>query len=131
MVTDYLFVYGSLLKNAKNEISVFLSFHAKLLGKAYFYGKLFDVSWFPGAVLSLDTTEKVYGSVYEITEVTKVFEVLDEYEGVAEKLFKRVKVEAYLESENMLETWVYVYNHSTDRLKHIVSGDYLQYSAKK
>lgn len=128
MDSSYLFVYGTLLQDFNNAISRFLTEQATFVAKGYFNGKLFEVDNFPGAILTNVESEKVFGSLYKISDSHKTFEVLDAYEGVADGLYKRLLVEAYLDSGNSVKTWAYIFNHSTKHLKQISSGDYLKHS---
>ncbi|OBQ55288.1 hypothetical protein VQ01_07335 [Tamlana sp. s12] len=130
---DYLFVYGTLLKGVKNDMSRFLVAHSQFVGTGSFQGKLYQVSWFPGAVVSSNTQEKVYGSVFKIDDFENVFKVLDAYEGITpvpseSDLFKRESVQARLDDGTPIETWVYLYNRSVNHLKWISSGDFLKFS---
>lgn len=131
MASNYLFVYGTLLKNFDSYMSKFLEKNAEFFGESYFNGKLFEISWYPGAVLSTDEDDKVYGHIYKITDEEKTFKILDDYEGISETAevpneFKRVLIHAFLNNETMLQTWVYVYNLSTLNLRQIASGNYLK-----
>lgn len=114
-------------------MSKFLAAHSQFIGKGYFYGKLYQVTWFPGAVLSVNTSSKVYGMVFKIENPEGVFIVLDDYEGIGEhypepQLFKKVFTTAYLEDGTTLKTRVYLYNLPVNGLKQITSGDYLNNS---
>lgn len=127
----YLFVYGTLLKDSRHEMSDFLLSHAVNIGSAYFHGKLFQVSWFPGAILSNINSERVYGSLFKLNDLEIVFKTLDDYEGVSKlspqfSLFKRELVTAYFEDGSTIETWVYLYNLPTKNLKLISSGNFLK-----
>lgn len=129
--SDYLFVYGTLQKNLDNDMSKFLSENAQIVGKGYFHGKLYRVSWFPGAITSINTSDKVYGSIFKLINSETVFNVLDDYEGVGDNhtkpnLYRKEIVTAYLENRDALKTWVYIYNHSISHLKQIISGDFLK-----
>lgn len=131
MNRTYLFVYGTLLKDSENEISKFLASHSVFIGKGYFYGKLYQVSWFPGAVLSNNTEERVFGHVFKIDNPNSVFNVLDDYEGIGEhylepRLYQKKIITVFLEDKTEVESWVYLYNHSTENLKQIISGDFLK-----
>lgn len=106
-------------------MSRFLSANSEYVGKAYFVGKIYNIHDYPGAILSTNASERVYGSIYKITNKANVFEVLDRYEGVEEHLFKRITVNAHLSSGDTLKTWVYIYNRSIADKKRIYSGDYL------
>ncbi|WMI68683.1 gamma-glutamylcyclotransferase [Mangrovimonas sp. YM274] len=127
---DYLFVYGTLLKDTGHEMSRFLLEHAQWIGDGYFYGKLFKVDNYPGAILSDDSKDKVFGSIYQLSNTNRVFEVLDSYEGIDPNstepdLYKRMKVDSHLEDGNTVSSWVYIYNLDTEHLEQIHSGNYL------
>ncbi|WP_053990812.1 gamma-glutamylcyclotransferase [Mangrovimonas sp. TPBH4] len=130
METTYLFVYGTLLKDTGHEMSCFLLEYSQWIGDGYFYGKLFKVENYPGAILSDDSKDKVYGSIYQLSNTIRVFEVLDSYEGIdphstEPDLYKRIKVNTYLEDGSTLLSWVYIYNLDTEHLEQIHSGNYL------
>jgi len=82
--SNYLFVYGTLQNKVDNDMSKFLSSNAVLIGKGYFHGKLYKISWFPGAITSNNASDKVFGSVFKLIHAETVFNVLDDYEGVGE-----------------------------------------------
>ncbi|GAA4282261.1 hypothetical protein GCM10022260_26840 [Gaetbulibacter aestuarii] len=110
----------------------FLRAHSDYLGEGYFQGKLFNVSWFPGAVLSDRESDLVYGHVFRLKNENKVFSVLDDYEGIGEAyekphLFKKVLVSVILDRITELPCWVYLYNLSVDGLQQITSGNYLEF----
>ncbi len=138
MRPSYLFVYGTLLNENDNAMSKFLAAHSVFVSKGYFYGKLYLVDWFPGAILSDNTEtssaqvseERVFGSVFKISDPALVFKVLDDYEGLGEHdpkphLFKRETITVFLENNTKIKAWVYVYNHSTANLKRIISGNFI------
>ncbi|MFI1743342.1 gamma-glutamylcyclotransferase family protein [Thalassobellus sediminis] len=131
MNSDYLFVYGTLQNNLDNDMSKFLSIHAIFISRGYFHGKLYRVSWFPGAITSINGSNKVYGSIFKLKNPETVFSVLDDYEGVGENhskpnLYKRQIVKAYVEDGTVLQSWVYIYNHKIAHLEQIISGDFLK-----
>lgn len=132
MKSDYLFVYGTLLKGFDSYMSKFLDKNADFIGEGYINGKLFEVSWYPGAVLSKNPAEKVYGHIFKIHELKKTFKILDDYEGVGDSSaeysneYKRELIETFLKDGQVLLTWVYTYNNATDHLRLIASGDFLK-----
>ena len=126
---NYLFVYGTLMQDFKNEMSQFLASHSQFIAHGYFTGKLYEVDGFPGAIPSDDEHEKVYGSVFKLHDNNKVFEVLDAYEGIDKTssepdLYNRLLVDVSLDNKESLSCWVYMYNFSVDSLKQIPSGRY-------
>jgi gamma-glutamylcyclotransferase (GGCT)/AIG2-like uncharacterized protein YtfP len=111
-------------------MSRYLHNHAEMVGRASFQGKLYHITWFPGAVLSTDKADRVYGTLFKLKHGDTVFKVLDDYEDFDAKntessLFKREIVTANLEDETTLKTWVYLYNQALNGHKQITSGDFL------
>lgn len=128
---QYLFVYGSLLKDFDSYMSKFLTRNSEFMGTGYFNGRLYEISWYPGAVLSEVPSEKVFGHLFKIHNEEKTFQILDDYEGIGTTSqhpneYKRVLIGVYLDSNDTINTWVYVYNLSTTHLKLITSGNYLK-----
>ena len=126
--TNYLFVYGTLLRDANNDMSQFLLQHANYIGKGFVYGRLYQVDWYPGAILTDKKSEKVFGHIYRILEGTTLFETLDVYEGVEDGLYLRLSTRAYLDNDTECKCWMYVYNRSIANLKRIDSGNFLDLS---
>ena len=131
MQAEYLFVYGTLLKDFDSYMSKFLNRNSEFIGTGYFNGRLYQISWYPGAVLSDVQSEKVFGHLFKIHNEEKTFQILDDYEGIDESAehsneYKRVLIQAHLESNVTINTWVYVYNLATTHLKLITSGNYLK-----
>lgn len=135
MHSDYLFVYGTLLKDVENGMSKFLAKHSEFIGKGYFFGKLYQISWFPGAIASSNSLEKVYGSLFKLTDLDSVFKKLDEYEGVGNNypkpnLYRKKLIPIFLDNGSSFKAWVYLYNLPIKDLKLIDSGDFLKFSSK-
>jgi gamma-glutamylcyclotransferase (GGCT)/AIG2-like uncharacterized protein YtfP len=131
MESNYLFVYGTLLKDFESYMSKFLNRNSEFIGSGYFNGRLYEISWYPGAVLSDVPSEKVYGHIFKIHNGEKAFKILDNYEGLGDTSehsneYKREIIEAYLHTGERQETWVYLYNQHTMGLKRIESGNFLQ-----
>lgn len=77
-----------------------------------------------------DNSERIYGSIYIINNPTLVFNVLDDYEGLGEHdpkpyLFKKEIISVFLENNTKIKTLVYLFSHSTEHLKRINSGDFI------
>jgi gamma-glutamylcyclotransferase (GGCT)/AIG2-like uncharacterized protein YtfP len=130
---DKLFVYGTLRNEFENEYAKFLKKHGKNLGNGYFFGQLFDVGHYPGAIYDALCTEKVFGDII-LLQNDKVLHMLDAYEGVDElnpqpQEYKREMIAIFSEGKAVF-CWTYLYNHPVQSLKKINSGDYLQYLSK-
>lgn len=128
---DYLFVYGTLQKESDNDMSKFLSANSKAVGKGYIQGKLYKISWFPGAIVSKNSSEKVYGTLFKLKNISSTLEILDHYEGFYKhntetSLFKREITTVFLENGALVDAWVYLYNQNITEGKRILSGDFLK-----
>ncbi len=115
-------------------MSDFLAQHARFYSQGYFFGKLFDLGDYPGAIVGNDTREKVVGDIFIIHDAPHTFAVLDEYEEVGNHFpvpneYKREEIIVYTHQEEKLEAWVYLYNHPTGQLSPIFSGDFLKHGA--
>ncbi len=131
MELNYLFVYGTLLKNFDSHMSKFLEKNAEFVSEGFFYGRLYEVSWYPGAVISTNETEKVYGHIFKIKNEAKTFKILDDYEGIVETAehpneYTRILIDTFLRNNTTIKSWVYGYNFKTTNLKRILSGNYLK-----
>ena len=129
---NYLFVYGTLLEECKNELSKKLKDQSEFIGNAHFNGKLFNVDWYPGAIYLPNSDYKVYGKVYKIEHFKEIIKQLDDYEGVGNQFespnqYKREKIKISLANESCIDAWVYIYNWPTDELEFIPHGNYIQY----
>lgn len=128
---DYLFVYGTLMHTVDHEMSRFLQANAQFVGHAHMYGQLYEIDGYPGAVASENTSERVYGHLFRITDTDSVFKVLDAYEGIGvgnpnDYEYQRTPITVYLEDGTTLRAWFYAYNFPTDTFLRIVSGRYLE-----
>jgi gamma-glutamylcyclotransferase (GGCT)/AIG2-like uncharacterized protein YtfP len=128
-MSNLLFVYGTLL-NEDNEYAVYLKNHSRFYSNGKIKGKLFDIGEYPGAVLSSNSEDYIYGSILEVDHPENVFPVIDDYEGYGndqsmpnEFIRLPVEIETSLTSINC---WIYVYNLPIAGLKLIESGRYLK-----
>lgn len=78
---DLLFVYGTLMSSFNDKNSHLLRRYASLLGEASVSGLLYNISWYPGLVRK-QTSTKVWGELYHVTDSDHLWPVLDAYEGV-------------------------------------------------
>ncbi|HZX14115.1 MAG TPA: gamma-glutamylcyclotransferase family protein [Thermodesulfobacteriota bacterium] len=129
---DYIFVYGTLRKDSKNQMYHILARYADFVGVGTFMGKLYNIGEYPGTVPSDNPDDVVRGEVYALRDPNRVLKVLDDYEGCGQDdpsptEFRRQKVNISLESGRNINAWIYIYNRSTDGLKVIPSGDYTQF----
>jgi gamma-glutamylcyclotransferase (GGCT)/AIG2-like uncharacterized protein YtfP len=137
--TEYLFVYGSLRRDAEHDVFSKVKTHLQYIGQGYFSGLLFDLGKYPGAVESTeDDSSKVKGEVYAIEDHRNdVFRTLDKYEGynrekISKSLFVRKRTIIQLRGGKEVTVWIYLYNRpeQIQKAKLISSGDYLRVKNK-
>ena len=101
-----IFVYGTLKRAYSNEFARFLHSNSVYLGEATVKGKLYLMDWYPALILD-SNGYNVYGEVFEIKHnLPEVTEMLDEYEGVEEGLYKKVNALVLL-NEGTVEVALY------------------------
>ncbi len=130
-MVDKLFVYGSLLKGAGNQMAQLLHEKGNFLGEGYLKGTLYKVDWFPAVVPDTQTASLVYGHIFHLEQPQKVLSIFDTYENYypddpSKSLYLRVQ-QSILYKEEQIECWVYVWNQSLKGLTWIPSGNYLEY----
>jgi len=134
-MSDYLFVYGTLRQQARRRAAgsrcyQLLQQHASLLGQGRLQATLYLVDYYPGAIASKNPKWQVTGEVYQLQQSAFVLAELDHYEecgpGFASPTeYLRLQQQITLQNGEMISAWVYIYNHLTQGLKQILSGDFL------
>lgn len=129
-MSDYLFVYGLLRKDAPSQMSKLLARKAEYVSPATFQGKMYLVETYPGTVPSENPADCVKGEVHKIKNAS-LLETLDEFEGIDEEFptpyeYRREIVEVELEDQSKVSAWMYVYNWEVDESTRIDSGDFFQ-----
>ena len=124
---EYLFVYGSLMKHQDNEMSSFLEKNAEYLDEGYFYGRLYLIDDYPGAVTGKPEDGKVYGHIFRIPEPDNVFPIIDNYEEIGEEFpipneYRREQTSIICKDGSSLLCWAYIYNRSVNNLQQLPSG---------
>lgn len=132
MNSEYLFVYGTLRRDTQSEMYHLLARFANFLGDATFQGELYLVDYYPGVVPSTRSEATVRGEVYRLFDPAKVLQKLDEYEECGPEFLQpaeyvRRKEHVLLKDGRDIVAWIYIYNRSTDGLRRIESGDFLNF----
>lgn len=128
-MNDLLFIYGTLL-DEDNEYAVYLKKNSKpyLYGKVK--GKLFDLGEYPGAILSDEGNQYIYGNILKINDPEKVFPLIDNYEGFGQhqpQPNEFIRITTLIETETGLaDCWIYLYNLSVEGLTRIEDGWYIK-----
>ncbi len=136
MTNEFIFVYGSLRKEAASSMYYILARHCQFFAEGYLQGKLYEVDGYPGAIESLGQNDKVFGELYRINSRELVFSALDDYEECAAHYpepheYERKQVPISLFEGGSITAWVYLFNYNVSNLIQIESGDYLVSMKKK
>lgn len=129
-MADFLFVYGTLRRACAHPMHAVLAADSRYMGIAHYQGKLYRVSHYPGLVPSDNPAQQVVGEVYQLLKPAQTLAELDRYEECSADFpppqeYRRVLQQVTLENDDSVNAWVYLYNHSTDKLTAILSGDFL------
>ena len=129
MISDLLFVYGTLMRGFNQPMAQLLSRSADFIGEAQCRGRLYLVKHYPGLVLSDDPTEMVFGELYRLRQPKELLREFDMYEACGEGFaepteYIRQMLSVTLEG-GTTEAWTYVYNWPVAHLTRIASGRFL------
>ena len=122
-----LFVYGSLMSSAGHAMGERLRREARLLGEATIQGRLYKISWYPGAVDAPDAGKRVHGELYALAQPSRALAWLDRYEGIAPGAtrsaeYERVERPVRLASGEEIVAWVYLYRGDVAGRSAVPSG---------
>lgn len=117
-------MYGTLKRGGKFHRQLGNDPGVQYIGEARIRGELFHLPTenFPGAIPT-GGNRYVYGQLFSIEEPRKTLRALDEFEGVAEGLFRRRMVDAWA-GKKRTRAWVYFYVGSLDSANQLTDGVY-------
>lgn len=124
MISRYLFVYGTLKRSSRSPFALFLGEQATFIDNGFFFGKLFQIGHYPGAVPSELPEDKVFGEIYRLFNPARTLPALDHYEEFGPSFpepneFRRELQTVYPANGSPLQAWVYLYNRNTSHLNRI------------
>ena len=131
MISDRLFVYGTLMRGFDHPMAQLLSRSADFIGEARCRGRLYLIKHYPGLVLSDDPAELVHGEVYRLRAPDELLREFDMYEACGEGFaapteYLRRMLPVTVEGEAASEVWSYIYNWPVTGLPRIASGRFLE-----
>jgi gamma-glutamylcyclotransferase (GGCT)/AIG2-like uncharacterized protein YtfP len=131
MISDRLFVYGTLMRGFDHPMAKLLSRSADFIGEARCRGRLYLVKHYPGLVLSDDPEDSVFGEVYRLRARDELLREFDMYEACGDSFpppteYIRQMLSVTLQDGSASEAWSYIYNWPVDSLPRIASGKFLQ-----
>lgn len=129
---EFIFVYGTLRKAIAGGCHDVLARYSDYVADGYLQGTLYEVNGYPAAVESANPHDKVYGEVYKMADSRLVLPALDAYEECTPDYpepheYSRKQLTISLCGGGRVNAWVYIFNHQVTHLRHIASGDYLNY----
>jgi gamma-glutamylcyclotransferase (GGCT)/AIG2-like uncharacterized protein YtfP len=131
MISDRLFVYGTLMRGVDHPMAQLLSRSADFIGEARCRGRLYLVKHYPGLVLSDDSTDVVFGELYRLHQPRELLREFDMYEACGEGFpaptqYIRQMLEVTRDGQAADEAWTYVYNWPVTGLPRIASGRFME-----
>lgn len=131
MTPPYLFVYGTLRKEAARKAHQLLVKKADFIGEACYQGRLYRISYYPGVVPSANPAHQVKGELYALRDPDNTWQVLDDYEGCSSHFsppteYVRRQQQVVLNNGQEVTAWIYLYQHEISWLEEIISGDFLE-----
>jgi gamma-glutamylcyclotransferase (GGCT)/AIG2-like uncharacterized protein YtfP len=134
MISDRLFVYGTLMRGFDHPMAQLLSRSADFIGEARCQGRLYLVKHYPGLVLSDDLTDLVFGELYRLRQPAELLREFDMYEACGEGFAEPTEYIRQMLSVRLAvtladataEAWTYLYNWPVTGLPRIASGRFLE-----
>jgi gamma-glutamylcyclotransferase (GGCT)/AIG2-like uncharacterized protein YtfP len=129
MISDRLFVYGTLMRGFDHPMAQLLSRSADFLGDARCQGRLYLIKHYPGLVLSDDPGDVVFGELYRLRAPRELLREFDMYEACGEGFaqpteYVRQTLPVTLDDKTT-EAWTYLYNWPVTHLPRIASGRFM------
>ncbi|MEL7117313.1 MAG: gamma-glutamylcyclotransferase family protein, partial [Pseudomonadota bacterium] len=139
-MSDFLFVYGTLLAVAQHPMGDLLRAKGRFVGRGSIQARLYIIddpdapgrNFYPGAVPSANPHERVFGEVHEVLD-RDVFEAFDRFEACApgdtepyEFLRRPVRVTLEVGQELWARSYLYTWDVAT--AEYVPRGRYTEVS---
>jgi gamma-glutamylcyclotransferase (GGCT)/AIG2-like uncharacterized protein YtfP len=129
MITEYLFLYGTLLADEAPDEVVGALRSLRRIGPAHVRGRLYDLGEYPGAILAPSSKTLIRGEIFELPATPAILKTLDDYEefdaaNKEDSLFIRTKAKAKLQDGSQVDCWIYVYNDDPGTAPLLADGTY-------
>jgi gamma-glutamylcyclotransferase (GGCT)/AIG2-like uncharacterized protein YtfP len=129
-VTRFVFFYGTLMAGFDRRRRAGIDDKLTYVERGSIEAALFDLGIYPAAVPS--PGGRVWGEVYEMSDVDIVLAALDDIEGFTpsdpdRSLYIRRETGVTLPGGQAEQAWAYFYNAPLGQAQRILSGDYLQH----
>jgi gamma-glutamylcyclotransferase (GGCT)/AIG2-like uncharacterized protein YtfP len=132
MISDRLFVYGTLMRGFDHPMARLLAGHADFLGEATWRGQLVLVKHYPGLLLSDVPSDRVHGELFQLRVPDELLREFDMYEACGEGFpepteYLRQLVDVTGADGVTAPAWTYIYNWPVTGLPRIESGRFLEH----
>jgi len=132
MISDRLFVYGTLMRGFDHPMAKLLAGHADFLGPARCRGRLYLIKHYPGLVLSDDSADVVHGELFRMRHSEELLRELDMYEACGDGFpppteYLRQMLAVTQGDGRVGEAWTYIYNWPVKNYPRIESGRFLEH----
>ena len=132
MISNHLFVYGTLMRGFDHPMARLLAANADYLGEARCRGLLYLVKHYPGLVLSDDPADAALGELFSLREPDALLREFDMYEACGEGFaepteYVRRMIKVTSADGAAVDAWTYVYNWPVTDLPRIASGRFLEH----
>lgn len=131
-MTNYLFVYGTLMRAAADAPMGHrerrkLEAAGDWLGEAVIDGRLYDRGRYPILVAGAAPNETVHGEVFWLQAPAETFRWLDPYEGIPPgglrgSEYERVVRRVQLDGGRAVDAWVYVHHGAIGTARPVPGG---------
>jgi len=138
----YLAAYGTLRTGQSNGVSPAVLARLQSRGPCLIPGRLYLVhdgpDAYPGLVPSANSTDRVVGELFEISEsgakAKEVLRQLDVYEDchpsdAARSMYERCRIVVHPVAGSPVRAWVYLYTRTIEGMTLIGSGDWVDASS--
>lgn len=131
MISDRLFVYGTLMRGFEHPMAKLLSRSADFIGEAQCRGRLYRVKHYPGLLLSDEPGDVVFGELYRLRARDALLREFDMYEACGEGFaepteYVRQMLSVTLDDGRAADAWTYIYNWPVNDLQQIASGRFME-----
>jgi gamma-glutamylcyclotransferase (GGCT)/AIG2-like uncharacterized protein YtfP len=131
MISDRLFVYGTLMRGFDHPMAKLLSRSADFIGEATCRGRLYLIKHYPGLVLSDNLDDIVFGELYRLRARDELLGEFDMYEACGAGFqppteYLRQMLHVTLSDGSASQAWTYIYNWPVTGLPRIASGKFLE-----
>jgi gamma-glutamylcyclotransferase (GGCT)/AIG2-like uncharacterized protein YtfP len=128
-MTQYLFVYGTMLPGCAPALVAHLAARLRPVGEGFVRGTLYDLGRYPGAIPDASSASRIFGTVMALPQNENFLRELDEYEGfdpqrLEANEFVRELQTVGLSDGRTVKCWFYRYNLPANAAKIIEDGSW-------